>query len=266
MSVVARFREQTLKFRDCAAFTAAQPRATWHDVMRTHSVTIVFAMFVAASGAFGTARITPDVRYPILVMLTVLGIAIDLGVTAVLKRWIRFKLPSIGGAFRTLMVLACTIFLCWTVARVFEGARGTPPLSRFVLPVLVFAGFAAAAGRAGTLLLSPLKAREGSRPGFVERLPRSIQSAEIIAVEGEDHYVRVHTSLGRHLLLMRFGDALDELKMLEGLQTHRSWWVAKSAVTAVKRGNGRATLKLANGLEAPVSRRYTQRLRESGWY
>jgi hypothetical protein len=266
MSALAIFRERTQKFRDWTGLAAAELPTTWHDVVRTRSVTILFAMFVAASGAFGTARITPDVRYPILAMLTVLGIAIDLGITVAVKRWIRFKLPSVGTVFSMLIVLACIIFLCWAVARVFEGSRGTPPLSDFALPVLVFSGFAAAAGRAGALFRPPLKARGGSQPGFLDRLPRSIQSAEIVAVEGEDHYVRVHTSLGRHLLLMRFGDALGELKMLDGLQTHRSWWVAKSAVTAVKRGNGRATLKLANGLEAPVSRRYTQRLRESGWY
>ena len=29
------------------------------------------------------------------------------------------------------------------------------------------------------------------------------------AVQGEDHYVRIHTSHGQHMLLMRLSDALD---------------------------------------------------------
>ncbi len=234
--------------------------------MRTHSVAFILAMFVAASGAFGTARITPDVRYPILAMLTLLGIATDLAITSALKRWVRLKLPPVRVAVRTLLFLTCMVLVCWAVARVFEGPRGTPPMFRFVLPVLVFAAVAAAVGRAPTLLRAPLEARARTRPAFVDRLPRPLQSAEIVAIEGEDHYVRVHTSLGRHLLLMRFSDALKELKTLDGLQTHRSWWVARTAVTAVKRGNGRATLRLATGLEAPVSRRYALRLRDRGWY
>lgn len=65
---------------------------------------------------------------------------------------------------------------------------------------------------------------------------------------------------------MRFSDALDELEGLEGAQTHRSWWVARDAVQAVSRGDGRATLTLEGGLNAPVSRRYAKALRDTGWY
>jgi DNA-binding LytR/AlgR family response regulator len=53
---------------------------------------------------------------------------------------------------------------------------------------------------------------------------------------------------------------------LEGAQTHRSWWVAKAAVRAVERGDGRASLTLDGGITAPVSRRYARALREAGWY
>jgi DNA-binding LytR/AlgR family response regulator len=68
------------------------------------------------------------------------------------------------------------------------------------------------------------------------------------------------------MLLMRLSDALDQLAGLDGQQTHRSWWVAKPAVTGVKRAYGRAALTLANGAEAPVSRRFSRQLRTRGWY
>lgn len=101
---------------------------------------------------------------------------------------------------------------------------------------------------------------------FLERLPARLRGSRLIAVEAEDHYLRVHTDRGSDLILMRLSDALTELEGLEGAQTHRSWWVAKDAVQSASRGDGRATLALDGGLTAPVSRRYARALREAGWY
>jgi DNA-binding LytR/AlgR family response regulator len=85
-------------------------------------------------------------------------------------------------------------------------------------------------------------------------------------VEAEDHYLRLHTSRGQDLILMRLSDAVAELEGIEGAQTHRSWWVAKAAVEAARRGDGRATLQVKGGVEAPVSRAYAKALREAGWF
>jgi DNA-binding LytR/AlgR family response regulator len=101
---------------------------------------------------------------------------------------------------------------------------------------------------------------------FIERLPLHLRGARLIAVQAEDHYLRVHTDRGSDLILMRLSDAVCELEGLEGAQTHRSWWVAKAAVRGASRGDGRATLELEGGLIAPVSRSYAGRLRETGWY
>jgi DNA-binding LytR/AlgR family response regulator len=97
-------------------------------------------------------------------------------------------------------------------------------------------------------------------------LPLKLRGAEVWAVEAEDHYLRLHTSKGQDLILLRLSDAVAELEGVEGAQTHRSWWVAKAAVRDARRGDGRATLTLANGVEAPVSRAYARTLREAGWY
>jgi hypothetical protein len=103
-------------------------------------------------------------------------------------------------------------------------------------------------------------------PKFLERLPLKLKGAEVWAVEAEDHYLRLHTSKGQDLILMRLGDAVSELEGIEGAQTHRSWWVAKDAVTEVERGDGRATLTLKDGTVAPVSRGFAKTLREAGWF
>ena len=103
-------------------------------------------------------------------------------------------------------------------------------------------------------------------PKFLARLPDKLRGAEIFAVEAEDHYLRLHTSLGQDLILLRLADAIAELEGLEGAQTHRSWWVAKTAVASAERGDGRATLTLKDGAEVPVSRGYARQLRAAGWF
>ena len=81
----------------------------------------------------------------------------------------------------------------------------------------------------------------------------------------EDHYVRAHTALGSDLVLMRLRDAVAELGDIDGLQVHRSWWVARHAVSDVRRDGRNVRLLLDTGLEAPVSRANVQMLRDAGW-
>lgn len=100
---------------------------------------------------------------------------------------------------------------------------------------------------------------------FMERLPGKLKGAVIYAVSSEDHYLRLHTSKGADLILMRLSDAMTELEGLEGAQTHRSWWVARDAVESVKRDGEKITLMLKGGAEAPVSRANVKTLREAGW-
>jgi hypothetical protein len=109
-------------------------------------------------------------------------------------------------------------------------------------------------------------AKDAPPPRFLERLPGKLAGAELWAVEAEDHYLRLHTSLGQDLILMRLGDAIGELEGIEGARTHRSWWVARSAVRRVERDDGRATLVLVDGAEVPVSRAYAKILRAAGWF
>ena len=103
------------------------------------------------------------------------------------------------------------------------------------------------------------------RPRFFERLPLSL-GTDLIALEMEDHYVRVHTALGSDLVLMRMRDAVAELDALEGAQVHRSWWVAHGAVEDVRREGRNVRLILAGGLEAPVSRANVIQLKDEGWF
>lgn len=107
----------------------------------------------------------------------------------------------------------------------------------------------------------------GAQPvRFMERLPAKLKGAVIHAVSAEDHYLRLHTSKGADLILMRLSDAISELEGLEGAQTHRSWWVARDAVEHARRDGDKMVLVLKGGAEAPVSRPNVRTLREAGWF
>ncbi len=69
---------------------------------------------------------------------------------------------------------------------------------------------------------------------LLSRLPPEIGS-DIIALETEDHYFRVHAAGGSALILMRMADAVALLDPRLGAQVHRRWWVAQSAVVGVRR-------------------------------
>jgi len=98
-----------------------------------------------------------------------------------------------------------------------------------------------------------------------DRLPSAL-GRDILCLQMEDHYVRVHTPRGSTLVLMSLSQAMAGLKGVEGAQTHRSWWVARSAVEGVIEDGRNLRLKLTGGLEPPVSRANVGRLRAEGWF
>ena len=98
----------------------------------------------------------------------------------------------------------------------------------------------------------------------VHQLPRRL-SQSLVCLQMEDHYVRVHTETGSELVLTPLSKAIAGLEGIEGLQTHRSWWVAKAAVTGLVEDGRKLRLTLSNGLEAPISRARVAELRAAGW-
>lgn len=100
---------------------------------------------------------------------------------------------------------------------------------------------------------------------FLERLPVKYRTSDLFAISSEDHYLRVYTSVGEEMILMRLTDAVRELTGVDGLQVHRSWWVAKAGVTDEKRVDGRSLLVLPSGTEVPVSRSYRSKAKEAGF-
>lgn len=91
---------------------------------------------------------------------------------------------------------------------------------------------------------------------FLTKIPQHI-GRNLIALEAQEHYVRVYTDQGSELVLYRFGDAVTELEAIGyGIQVHRSFFVAPDAIQEIERSGKSFTLRMQNGLEIPVSQSY----------
>jgi len=87
---------------------------------------------------------------------------------------------------------------------------------------------------------------------------------DVVAVEAEDHYVRIHTESGSALVFMRFSDAIARLARVDGLRVHRSYWVRRCCVASVEAQGRGLMLTLSNGLRVPVSHGYKEVARQAG--
>jgi hypothetical protein len=227
------------------------------------------AAFMSAVGAMGSAPLPVVIRFVYWLAAMISGTLIGLGVLWAARRFgLLENRPLLQGS-----VVTFGLWVPQTLAVSLLGvaAFGQRWSGAYVLtiagPVLVIsAAMTALNYLADRTPAQTHAAPQGSGPArFLERLPLRLRGAEVWAVEAEDHYLRVHTSNGQDLMLLRLSDAIAELEGIEGAQVHRSWWIARAAITGVRRGNGRATLTLKDGAEAPVSRTYARALREAGW-
>lgn len=254
---------------------------TKHDVVRIPIdrsllrglfVAVAAGVLLAFTGAFGSDDAPLVARLIYWILMLVLGGLWGHVCSLLVTRHVDLDTqPWLTSLALTVAITGPLTVGVWAMTGLFFERRLLPldALIQFLLPVLLI-----------TATLSTLNvflgrerpvethaAPPGATPSrFLDRLPPRLRGARLIAVQAEDHYLRLHTDRGSDLILMRLADALVELVGLEGAQTHRSWWVARDAVVSVARGDGRAALTLDGDLTAPVSRRYARALREAGWW
>ncbi|GAB4234303.1 MAG: hypothetical protein Tsb0032_39840 [Kiloniellaceae bacterium] len=114
------------------------------------------------------------------------------------------------------------------------------------------------ADAAAPVMLRPAAAApDEAGPAFFERFDPPLPGP-VLAVQAQEHYVRVVTAEGAGTTLYRFGDALRELEGLSGLQVHRSFWVADDGVARIKAGKRGLKIVLRNGEQVPVSARHAE--------
>ena len=243
------------------------------QVIRRTLITAGLAgFFFAVVGAFGTGEIPFALRCGILVAIALIG-----AISGMVANVIAGLIPPltdrpmargfVGGLIQSVPMTGVIMGMAWTThsrlsfsqdfLQDFPVVLVVCLTMSVIAPVLNHQAKAAKAAQSGP---------EPAPPRFLDRLPLKLRGAEIWAVEAEDHYLRLHTSKGQELILLRLSEAIDELAGLEGEQVHRSWWVARQGLADAERGDGRAVLTLKNGVKAPVSRTYAKILRDKGWF
>ena len=265
-----------LRERTSAAVRASRTDGGWPQALRGLAIAAGAGVFLAFTGAFGSGEAPWLIRfaYWLLVMLSggVLGELI--GIQVVRRGWLEHDI-RLQGALMTVLIAVPFVVVPWALSQLmFAGRFSTSSIVWFIPPVFVVTAVMVtlnllaerqprtthAATASPTTAAAPTPAR------FFERLPPKLRGGELYAVAAEDHYLRLHTSQGTDLILLRLADAITELDGIEGAQTHRSWWVARAAVRSAERAEGRAVLTLPGDVRAPVSRTYAKALRQAGWF
>ena len=233
-------------------------------------VAVIAAGFMSAIGAFDSHRLPPLERLVYWQVMLVGGTLIGSAVMTAARglrgldhrRWVQ------AGALTLLLWIPTTLMVWATLGLMRHGGWSLDSLVANAGPVLLVSAAMVALNYLADRKPAETHAApiDAAPPAFLARLPSRLREAKLYAVEAEDHYLRLHTSKGAELILMRLSDAIEELEGIEGAQTHRSWWVARDGVDAARRADGRATIRLKDGAEVPVSRTYVRALRQAGWF
>lgn len=252
-------------------FTQRQRPSLWK--WRPFIAAVLVGLLLGFAGPFGSYPAFPTTtRYIFWLGLTVAGVAAAVVANAALPLS-RLRASAIRtGAVALVSALPMTFVVAWTMSFVQPGRFFTPQQ----LPVL-FACVAAvqllivyattttaratdgaeASGRTRALPEPVVEARPAVFPSaLLSRLPPEIGN-DIIALETEDHYLRVHAVGGSALILMRMADAVALLDPELGAQVHRRWWVAQAAVAGVRTEEQKLSLCLIDQTIVPVGRTFS---------
>ena len=231
---------------------------------RTWLVLAVVAALIGLAGPFGTYRalgLGERLFYWGIVVAGTFSIgSVSTSVTEIWARSRRWSRIAIIGFSGTVAAVPVTGFVI-AVETLFWSA---PPAS--AIPVLYLQAAAVVLGISLGFSLfegTPDESRPDGTPPILQRLDGH-QRGALVRLAAQDHYVEVVTENGRTLLLMRLQDAIAETAPTEGVQVHRSHWVAHRAVANTRRANGRTYLATSDGFEVPVSRGFLDTARQAG--
>lgn len=234
-----------------------------HPIAQLFITSAIAGLILAVLAPFGTGA------FPISGRLAYwIGMCIAGGVGAGAAGWLADKrarkLPALVYAFvQSIGASACVAPFLFALHR--------PASLRSALMILFYIWFISMViSSVGALLR-----RSHESPAIVDQTPKraklysrlapKFRAAQVYSIAAEDHYVRVYTSIGEEMILMRLSDAIAETTPLRGVQTHRSWWVAEGGIETVRRKDGKLILTLKNKIIAPVSRSGAKLVKEAGW-
>lgn len=252
--------------------------STW---ARDIAVAALAGVWIGALGPFGNFGAGPlDVRLTFHLALMATNVA-ALGVTVRLAIRVGYRFGISPWFSIPAAVIATCLPLSAVAARI--GITLFPPLNYILSPfdwyfetlvlllpvvcgytgLLALLGRRRAAAAASVAHMIDGGTADYARPRLADRLHIA---EHILALKVEDHYVRIYTASGSQLVLMRLSDAIAEMGGVEGLRTHRSWWVARRAVSHMRFDSRGGRLTLHGGLQAPVARSALMLIKSAGWH
>ena len=236
-------------------------------------VMVALGLLIGLLGPFGTFGAPPAQRMLAWVIWLLAGYAL-FRPTNIVAGWLceATGLPRFAGKLLALVIASVplTLIVAMMVTHLsFADVlrwRGfwTMYLYIVVIAVMASAVMAVVFGRTAPDAAAPEPAPSPPAP-LASALPLPPGFGPVLALKGEDHYVRIIGEEREELVLMRMRDAIERLEGADGLRIHRSWWVAKNAVVSVRRDGRTAIITLTGNHEAPVARDMMPQLRAAGW-
>lgn len=258
--------------------------------MRSLIIGVVAALVLTVVGALGTDQAPIGLRLGYWLAVVLPGSLLGLLMAYAVQSWGRLEgRPLLETLLVSVMVAVPHTFIVVVASTLMFGFNAiTPSLIGWFGVVVLFVSLVLTAINFATspklvIVAAPVSAPVAPAPqpqfetppipvgpptmpvSLAERLPVRLQSGRLLALEAEDHYLRVHTDLGSDLVLMRMVDAIAMLIDVPGARVHRSWWVARGAVDGASSDAGRTVLHLTGVLEVPVSRAAKLELVAAGW-
>jgi LytTr DNA-binding domain-containing protein len=227
----------------------------------------LFAAILTGTGAFGTYAIILPMRllYWTLITLsaaTALAATSRFGLGTSLPSWAKSPLRAVVAAVPASLAAGGAAALLLPAPLSLRRILAFYPAA-LILSFLLLALFRLTARRETIVEVPAPPTPDDTVPAPIAcRLPPRLARSRLVAVEAQDHYLRVATRDGEALIHMRLTDALAALGKSDGARVHRSWWVARPSIEAMKFVNGRGELTLVDGTRVPVSRRFASQAKE----
>lgn len=223
---------------------------------------VALALVLVSSGAFDSRTLPFERR------LLMFGVVVALLVpqSSLLFDAARRLLPSPRGPFLPAAIAGALTLALMTVE--IHALKATPIVPYAPDPILEFALFLSPFVLPVSGLIASLKwaARPDGGSAQAYRLadapcalPEAAKiaawpSEPVLTIQTQDHYLEVRTRGGTRLVRGRMSDALELIPRAQGLQPHRSWWVALSEINGVERRGRDLVLRLTSGQLVPIAR------------
>ncbi|WP_372835358.1 LytTR family DNA-binding domain-containing protein [Puniceibacterium confluentis] len=119
----------------------------------------------------------------------------------------------------------------------------------FVVPVLQAASPPADTGGTPSETVAPEKTARHLQIG-----QHSVDIAKVRYIQARQHHVHVTLNGTTLSQRARLSDIVAQTRAADGVQPHRSWWVARSEAKGIARNENRHVLTLADNTQIPIAR------------